>query len=80
MSSWAMGKTNKEKERELEREVESKQGTIDEALENMDIKIHPLLYNAAHKNFGIAATSAKGIEINAGPLPAFIENLVSDNR
>lgn len=79
MSSWAKGKTNKEKEQELEKEINSKQGTIDEALENMDIKLHPSLYKAAHDSFGVTATSAKGIVINAEPLPEYIEGLVSEN-
>jgi len=42
----------------------------------MDIKLHPFMYKAAHENYGIAATSAKGMVINAEPLPKFIEELI----
>jgi len=74
ISTWSSGKTNKHKEKELEEEMNSKTTAIDEALTNIDIKLHPVMYKAAHEHFDIALTSAKGIVINADPLPTFIEN------
>lgn len=77
MSSWSADKINKEKEKELEDEINNKSEAIDEALEHIDIKLHPALYKAAHNHYGIAATSAKGMVINADPLPEFINSLIS---
>jgi hypothetical protein len=78
-SSWSSGKTNKEKEKELEKEINSKTSAIDEALKNIDIKLHPVMYKAAHENYGVPLTSAKGIVIKADPLPEFIENMTLNN-
>jgi len=78
ISSWATGKTNEKKEQELEQKLEEKQDAIEGALKNIDVRLHPDLYRAAHDSFGLTATSARGIVLDAEPLPEFIGSLIQD--
>lgn len=78
VSSWSAEKTDAAKESELEEMVDSKTNAIDQALENIEIRLHPLMYKAAHDHYGLAATSARGLVTDADPLPEFIETMVQD--
>lgn len=73
--SWLKGKTP---EMRIEHEVEALRGRVDQALEQIEIKLHPELY--AHAYRGHAPGPFPGMSYDTWPLPDMVRQHLDDGR